>query len=175
MSDDSTPSAFKGDLADKLESVAAHLRGAEPESVNRTIRVTSTLDGAYRATNRVGDHEVVTDQSGAVGGTGSGPSPVDLALAALGSCQAVTYRMWALKLGIDVDDITVTVDAKFDPRGLMGVIDDSTNAPSGIDISVALSGGDSGRYDELRRAVDAHCPVLDLIRTPCDVVTRAQG
>ena len=176
MSERNTPSATEltegADLAERLEAVAGQLAAADPASVRKPVRVTSHLTGAYRVSSRVGDHEVVTDQSAALGGDGSGPSPVNLAIAALGSCQAMTYRMWALKLGIRLDEVTVVIDAMFDARGLLGVANDTGVSPHEFEIEVTLRGPDQDRHEELRRAVNDHCPVLDLVRAQHRVITR---
>jgi putative redox protein len=40
-------------------------------------------------------HAVGIDEPTGIGGTDSGPNPVELVLAALGGCKAITYRFWA--------------------------------------------------------------------------------
>ncbi|TMK41521.1 MAG: OsmC family protein, partial [Actinobacteria bacterium] len=63
---------------------------------------------------RAGAFEFAADEPMSVGGTGTAPNPVQMALAALGSCQAITYRYWAEELGLHLDGVTVTVEADFD-------------------------------------------------------------
>ena len=37
-------------------------------------------------------------------------NPVEYALAALGSCQAITYRVWAAQLGVKLDKVEIGID-----------------------------------------------------------------
>ena len=44
-----------------------------------------------------------------------------------------------------------------------------------VRLVVRLTGPETEeRYEELRAAVDAHCPVLDLVRDPMPVTTRVE-
>ncbi|ELB95181.1 hypothetical protein Rwratislav_00145 [Rhodococcus wratislaviensis IFP 2016] len=93
-------------------------------------------------------------------------------LASLLSCQVVTYRFWAEKLGVRVDDISARAEGDLDVRGFFG-FDDAVRAGFGeVRVVVTLTGPESReRYLELQEAVDAHCPVLDLTRNQTPVRT----
>jgi uncharacterized OsmC-like protein len=58
----------------------------------------------------VRDHRFAVDEPSVLGGTDTAANPVEYALAALGSCQVITYQFWAAKLGIPVDTVTVSVE-----------------------------------------------------------------
>jgi len=49
----------------------------------------------YRTELRMGGFDLISDEPVSVGGTGSGPTPYEFMLAALGSCTAMTVRMYA--------------------------------------------------------------------------------
>src|SRR5436190_966593 len=86
----------------------------------------------------------------------------DAALAALGSCQAITYRYWASELGLRLDGVTITVEADFDMGAFFGFPGAGSPAPFGVRCSVVLDGPEpAARYEDLAAAVDEHCPVLD--------------
>ncbi len=93
-------------------------------------------------------------------------------MAGLLSCQVVTYRFWAAKLGIPFDEIAVDVEGDLDVRGFFG-LDDAVRPGFGdIRLVVTLDGPEPPeRYRELAAAVDEHCPVLDLFRNPTAVRT----
>lgn len=58
------------------------------------------------------------------GGTNAGPNPGILGRAALGSCLAIGYGMWAARLGVPIDALDVEVQADYDSRGELGLADD---------------------------------------------------
>ena len=58
------------------------------------------------------------------GGQNTGPNPGVYGRAALGTCLAIGYGMWAAKLEIQIRSLTVEVRARYDVRGDSG-IDDS--------------------------------------------------
>ena len=89
---------------------------------------------------------------------------------ALGSCQAITYRVWAAQLGLRLDKVEISIDGDIDLRGFFGLDDRVRAGFNAVRIRVSLSGPEhASRYEELAAAVDAHCPVLDLFRNPVPV------
>jgi putative redox protein len=73
---------------------------------------TGSAGPAYRVDLRAGSHQLVADESAALGGGDAGPSPFDLLLSALVACTAITLRMYAARKGWDL--ATVEVDARYD-------------------------------------------------------------
>jgi uncharacterized OsmC-like protein len=127
------------------------------------VRTSGHLTGTTRVELRSGKHQVVVDEPAALAGDDAAPGPVDYAVVALASCQAVTYRFWAEKLGIALDDVEVKVDADLDLRGFFGLDDSVRPGFSNVRVEVKPIGPESyERYQELADAVDEHCPVLDL-------------
>jgi len=58
------------------------------------------------------------------GGTNAGPNPGVYGRAAVGSCLAIGYAMWAARLGVPIDALDVEIQADYDVRGELGVADD---------------------------------------------------
>jgi uncharacterized OsmC-like protein len=144
--------------------------GDDPSRAVVRLRTEARMESGTRVALRAGAFEFAADEPVSVGGTGTAPNPVQMALAALGSCQAITYRYWAEELGLRLDGVTVTVEADFDTGAFFGFPGAGTPAPSGVRCSVALEGPEpADRYQELAAAVDEHCPVLDLFSRPVPV------
>jgi len=56
-----------------------------------------------------GTHALVSDEPAARGGGDTGPAPYELLLGALGSCTAITLRMYADHKGWSVEEIDVAL------------------------------------------------------------------
>src|ERR1700689_4982626 len=82
-----------------------------------------TLVGVTEVDIRTGAHTFKVDEPQALGGEDLAANPVQYALASLGSCQAITYRIWAEQLGISLDSVTVRVEGDLDLRGFFGTDD----------------------------------------------------
>lgn len=104
------------------------------------------------------------DEPPELGGQDSAPNPVELLLAALGTCQEIMYSAYASVMGIQLDGVRVTARGYLDLKGLFG-LDESV--PAGYKRIVFETDIDSPADDEqLRRLVDtveSHCPVLDTL------------
>ena len=64
---------------------------------------------------------LVADSSDKSGGTGTGPDPGMIGRAALASCLAMGYVMWASHLNVSLERVEVEVQADFDARGQYGL------------------------------------------------------
>jgi uncharacterized OsmC-like protein len=130
-----------GDLADPLHCVVS------PESVP---------DAVFRS----GAHP-------AVGGDGEVPCSGDLLLAALAACQETTLRMVAANMGIDLEELEVSVDGDWDPRGTLAM---GAEFPIGITAvrahsRVVVRGDERGeRAERLLRSAERYCVVLSTLR-----------
>jgi uncharacterized OsmC-like protein len=144
---------------------------ADPDQARARFEANSILVGPTEVAVKVGSgHAFAVDEPETLGGTNVAANPVEYALASLGSCQAITYQVWAAHLGIRLDKVKIDIDGDIDLRGFFGIDDSVRPGFDAVRIRVSLSGPESAaRYQELAAAVDAHCPVLDLFRNPVPV------
>src|SRR5262249_20262102 len=88
-------------LADVFDATVTAVR-TDPGRAAVRLRVEGiALDGVATEV-RAGRHTLIVDEPPSLGGQGQAANPVQVALAALASCQVVTYRFWATRLGIRV-------------------------------------------------------------------------
>ncbi|GAA5163599.1 MULTISPECIES: OsmC family protein [Amycolatopsis] len=146
---------------------------ADPANAAVSFSVANALvpGTATQVEVRVRDHGFTVDEPQPLGGTDVAANPVEYALAALGSCQVITYQFWAAKLGVPLEGVKVTVDGDLDLHGFFG-FNGTRPGFTDVRVSVELTGpADRERYEDLKRQVDEHCPVLDLFRNPTPVTT----
>lgn len=143
---------------------------ADPTKALLTYKVTGEGEGAVASLIKAGKHSFLVDEPGALAGDDLAASPVEFALGALISCQIVVYRLYANALGIQVDDIDITAEGDLDARRLFGIDETVRAGFTEVRLQIAITGPESDeRYQQLRDAVDAHCPVLDLFANPTPV------
>jgi uncharacterized OsmC-like protein len=71
--------------------------------------VARTAGTGFRTEITAAGHAVTVDEPAAVGGGNAGPSPYDLLLAAIGSCTAMTVRMYAARKGWPLEEAVVSI------------------------------------------------------------------
>lgn len=146
-----------------ISEATAQAVATDPAKAEVVFRASGTPTGTVGSVITARSHTVRVDEPPTLGGEDADANPVEVYLAALISCQVVTYRFWAQRLDVAVDDIAVTAEGDLDVRGFFGIDDSVRPGFRAVRVNVRITGPESAeRYAELQRAVDAHCPVLDL-------------
>lgn len=84
-----------------------------------TYRATAACPTHSRTEIPVRDLNVVIDEPIERGGTNLGPSPTEAAMTALIACTNVIGHKCAAKLGVDLGEVSIDADCKFDRRGVL--------------------------------------------------------
>ncbi|MDB5141523.1 MAG: OsmC family peroxiredoxin [Mucilaginibacter sp.] len=81
------------------------------ENINEPVAsVQALIDRAhYRTVIKTDNHTFISDEPLSIGGADAGPSPQELLLASLGSCTAITLRMYIDRKMWVVDNIAVNL------------------------------------------------------------------
>ena len=156
-------------LKDIIVATQADLRANADHAV-ATFSADSRQVEGLRSEAKIRQFSVTVDEPPSLGGTDAGPNPVELVLAALATCQEITYRAYATALGIPLESVSVKLEGSLDLRGFFAVKDDvraGFNAVRGIvNLKSSASAADLAK---LKEVVDAHCPVLDILQAPVPV------
>jgi uncharacterized OsmC-like protein len=152
-------------LAATIDTVRDNLRQA-PEPPIATFAASSSLGDNYQTSVSIRDFTLTVDEPPTIGGEDTGPTPVELVLAALGTCQEIVYATYARVRGIPLDSVRVHAEGRLDLRGFYGVAD----VPSGFqDVTFTVevdSPASPEQIVELVAEVNTHCPVLEILRSP---------
>jgi len=113
-----------------------------------------------------GPWHLTADLPRQLGGQAAGPTPGTFGRAALGSCLAMGYVLWAAKLGVPLADVAVEVHADADTRGLLGI----DGVPAGYaSVRYVVSVTSAAPREAIMRVLDtaeAHSPYVDVFRCP---------
>jgi putative redox protein len=82
------------------------IEAAATGDANRWVTVTVGSHG-FRADAIAGAHSLIIDEPAQVGGTDAGPTPYEYLLTAVGSCTAMTLRLYADRKEWPLESITV--------------------------------------------------------------------
>lgn len=77
--------------------------------MTQPVTVKERLGGKYTLDVTNGRHHLYADEPVKFGSSDLGPSPFEYLCASLGSCTAITLRMYAGRKKWDIDNIAVTV------------------------------------------------------------------
>jgi uncharacterized OsmC-like protein len=152
-------------IAQLTATIAAQPEKARARNAPATARLTEQLQ--CEVTGPHGER-FVTDMPPAMGGAASGPNPGWLLRGALASCTATVIAMRAARLGVQLDELEVTVESESDNRGILGMDEHVSAGLSTIRTRVKI-GAPAASEDELRDIVtwaDAHSPVGCTLATP---------
>lgn len=144
--------------------------GVDPAQAQAAFHAQSRLGDGVNSAVSIRQFHVAVDEPPGLGGNDTAPNPVEYVLAALGSCQEITYRLYADALGIPLDGVSVRLTGTIDLRGFFNVQPDIRAGFQGIEAEVILdSSAPQAELERLKQVVDAHCPVLDILRNPTPV------
>ena len=144
--------------------------GVDPAQAQAAFHAQSRLGDGVNSAVSIRQFHVAVDEPPGLGGNDTAPNPVEYVLAALGSCQEITYRLYADALGIPLDGVSVRLTGTIDLRGFFNVQPDIRAGFQGIEAEVILdSPAPQAELERLKQVVDAHCPVLDILRNPTPV------
>ena len=149
------------DIKTKFERTAKALTLKPSIGYGTGVSKTRIVNGLYCETKE-DDWVFNTDMPKQVGGSGTASSPGVLGRAALGSCLAIGYLMWASKLGVKINSLEVEIEADYDDGGLF---DTSDSPPGYLEIRYLVrikSPASSNDIENVLKMGEKHSPYLDV-------------
>ena len=156
-------------LPDAVEKIRAHLSSLPEGKTSVTFRAATRLDRGLTTRARIRKFNLTIDEPAELGGGNEGPNPVEVFLAAFGTCQEIVYAVYAAAHGVRLERLEIDVEGDLDPRGFFGVAD-VTPGLSAVRFRVRIeSAAAPERIAELVDLVSRRCPVLDILQRPVPV------
>jgi uncharacterized OsmC-like protein len=155
-----------------IETASSYLREHPDAGAGTDAAATATRQEGLRFRVEGPNGEITSDMSKSVGGGATAPSPGWLMRAALASCDATTVAMEAARDGIELTDLTVTVDSETDFRGVLGV-DDVQPGPRAVRVRIELAAANAteDQLRELVRRAESRSPVRDALERAVSMTT----
>ncbi|WP_341368419.1 OsmC family protein [Yoonia sp. BS5-3] len=127
-----------------------------------TYRTTATCPTHARTEIPVRDLNVVIDEPLERGGTNLGPTPTETAMTALIACTNVIGHKNAKRLGVDLGEVTIDANAKFDRRGVL--MEEEIDVPfPAITLTVkCATAASQEELDEVGRETAKYCAIAKL-------------
>ena len=123
-------------------------------------------------------HKLLVDEPAAFGGDDLSASPVELVLAALGSCQLIMYAALAAVRQIELEECEVTLKASLNVRGLLGIKEnDEIVSPGFSKITYETEIKSPASAEQLKKLVEdveKQCPVMDMLTRPVTITGTAK-
>ena len=128
----------------------------------KTVKVTAEGPDRWIVTTHSGKHVSIVDQPEAMGGTDSGPSPLDYMFVALGGCLVTVSKIVAGQQKIDLRDVEIEITGDLNLAVLRG---QEKNERAGFTSITAKVKVDADLSKEEKKAfleeVDKRCPVSE--------------
>jgi uncharacterized OsmC-like protein len=157
-------------LVDAMREKIAFLE-KNPQFAKAVFKASAELVGGTQVDAKVRQHPPMRiDEPPELGGTDTGPNPVELLLVSLGSCQEIVYSLYALMMGIELESVVVEVKGHLDVRGLFGIGEGVPPGFQKISYETRIASKASPEMIErLVKTVETHCPSLDTLKRPIEV------
>lgn len=131
-----------------------------PEFGKTLWRARTVWKGGTKAESDIRGFKVSMDEPLDLGGTDTAPNPVEMVLAALGSCLVVGYSLNAAMLGIELQKIEIELEGDIDLPGFFGLPSDILPGYTSIRAKVFLkSAAGLEKLEEVHNRVTATSPV----------------
>jgi len=128
----------------------------------KTVKVTATGPEGWVVKTTAGKHISIVDQPESLGGTDTGPTPLDYTFIALGGCLVTIAKIVAGQRKIDLRKVEVEINADINLAVLRGQEMNDRAGFRNVEVKVNIDADltDDEKLEFLHE-VDRRCPVSD--------------
>jgi uncharacterized OsmC-like protein len=129
-----------------------------------TMKLGGNCPSHSRTDVSVRDVKTTIDEPAERGGTNQGLTPTETLMASLIGCTNVITHKVAEKNGVDIDSLSVKLEAQFDRRGV--TLAEEVNVPfPTVTLTIDLvTGADAAAVEKVKRDLQRFCPVSKVFR-----------
>jgi len=129
-----------------------------------TFKAESILKEGMAVESTSRDFTIRADEPKNIGGKNTGMSPVEMLLCALGSCECIAARLFAVSQGIDLKGFRVSVEGDINPEGFLKGQEVTRPGFQGIRLKISVeANAPKDRIDEFVAFIQSRCPVAETI------------
>ncbi len=148
---------------DGLLETIEHMKSNPKKAEVEFHATTEWINGAYSRT-KIRDFTMEADEPLALLGSDKAPNPVEIALAALGSCLITGFAYNAAAWGIDIESIRIETKGELDLQGFLGISDEVRPGYKDIKVTIKVkSNAPREKVKELYEHVRRTSPLFDII------------
>jgi uncharacterized OsmC-like protein len=153
------------EIRSAIEKASGYLAENPDAATGTDAAATAVLEEGLRFRVDGPQGSVTSDMSTSVGGGASAPTPGWLLRAALAACDASTVAMEAARDGIELSELSVSVESDSDFRGVLGVDGGAHPGPLEVRtrIEVAAPDATEEQLREVVRRAEERSPVRDAL------------
>lgn len=134
-----------------------------------TIAVEGDREADTRTSVDARGFDLTVDEPTDMGGTNEGPNPLEYLLAGQAGCLTVTGQQIAEEMGIEINDLELSLEGDFNQAAFMGN-DDGRTGLQDIDVTMAVdTDADKDTIEKWGERVEARCPVSDTIKNETSI------
>jgi putative redox protein len=143
---------------------------ADPNIGVATFTTVTTWEEGARARTTARSFVLHTDEPEPLGGTDAAVDPMELVLAAVGTCITIGWVTQAVQRGIEYRSLEVQVTGSYDLQGYLALGADVRPGFQTIDYTVHVdSDAPMQTLEEVRASVEATSPMFDNVRNATPV------
>jgi putative redox protein len=148
---------------DAFDATRAAVRD-DPRTGRGAFTTVTRWEDGTRARTTARSFAIETDEPTPLGGTDQAVDPMELLLAALGTCLTIGWATQAAQRGVDFRALQIEVTGDYDLRGYLDLDDEVRPGFARIDYSVHVdSDATLEVLEEIRRSAERTSPMFDNI------------